>query len=209
MNRGDLSVWIWHKNKTILYWFCSLSIVLLAQLLNIGRAVNTIDRKQSKTWERFYSPGLVNVWDLQRSLMPWSGSSGFNIPPATMGAFLSSWKYTSSSRSHIYSFLKRFLLVMGPVWGAWWVLWSLLASWTLPPGPQDGVRIRERDSSQWQDTQHPTIGTPPPLLPEPHRLVGHFRKDINPTSWKSHACLNIPQAGMRAIQSSQYHRHSG
>lgn len=68
---------------------------------------------KSKTWERFCSPGLVNVWDLQLSLITLSDSSGFNILPATMGAFFSSWKRTFPWRSHIYSFLKRSLLVMG------------------------------------------------------------------------------------------------
>lgn len=34
----------------MLYWFFSLGIVLLTQWQDIGRAVNTIDSKQSKTW---------------------------------------------------------------------------------------------------------------------------------------------------------------
>ena len=57
MNRWDLSVWIWHKNKTILYWFFCLSIVLLTQLLNIGRAVNTIDWKQKQNLGEILQPG--------------------------------------------------------------------------------------------------------------------------------------------------------
>jgi hypothetical protein len=48
-------------------------------LLNTGRAVNTIDRKQSKTWARWDSPGLVNALDLQHSLLPPSESSACNI----------------------------------------------------------------------------------------------------------------------------------
>lgn len=176
MNRWDLSVWIWLKNKTILYWFLSLSIVLLAQLLNIGRAVNTIDRKQSKTWERVYSPGLVNVWDLQHSLMPLSDSSGFNILPATMGAFFSSWKCTFPSRSHIYSFLKRSLLVAGllSVWGASWVLWRR------PPGMEQGYR--DMDTRQLKGPpafHHPPRALQSSLPPKTfHQLSGRHQPPL-------------------------------
>lgn len=72
-----------HKNKTILYWFSSRSIVFSPQWLNTGRAVNTIDRKQSKTGARWDSPGLVNAWDSQHSLVPPSESPAFQILPAT------------------------------------------------------------------------------------------------------------------------------
>lgn len=159
MNRQELSVWGWHKNKTILYWFFSLRIVLLTQFWNTGRAVNTIDRKQSKTWERGSDPGLVDVRDSQHSWTPPSDSSGFSTLPATRRPFFSSWKCTFSSRSHIYSFLKRFLLVVGllSVWGASWVLWSM-ASWKLPCSLPNWSWNTERGPVwDWEDPQHSTV----------------------------------------------------
>lgn len=71
----DFSVWVLSSSHN-----CWTSAELLTPLIG----------NKSKTWERFCSLGLVNVWDLQRSLMPLSDSPGFNILPATMGALYSS-----------------------------------------------------------------------------------------------------------------------
>ena len=199
MNRWDLSVWMWHKNKTILYWFFSLDIVLFAQLWDTGRAVNTIDRKQSKAWERFCSPGL---WKSGICLAAGGhcqtllASVSASDTRGGGGGFSSSMKVHLSPRSHIYSFLKRFLLILGllSVRGASWVLWSM-APWTLPCSPLNWSWSIEKGAVWHWRTPSISPQSPSTCLTEGNSA--HWK--CSPVSWKM--CLNTSQAGLRAIKS--------
>lgn len=198
----DFSVWVLSSSHN-----CWTLAELLTPLMG----------NKSKTCERSYSQGLVNVWDLQHSLRPPSDSPGFSILPATTGAFFSSWKCTFSSRSHIYSFLKKFLLVMGlpSVWRASWVPGSM-ASWKLTWSPMEWSLSRQTWTVQnWKD--------PPPSIPPwsffylPYRTYQSTTEQLSPAFRKTSTLIKVlcmfkhilSRHEVPEIKSLSYSKHSG
>lgn len=162
--------------------YCTdFSVWVLSSLHNcwtLAELLTPLTGNKSKTWERFDSLELMNVWDLQRSLVPLTDSPGFSILPATMGAFFFAWKCTFSSRSHIYSFLKRFLPVMGllSVRGASWVFWSIASwklTWTLRPNPHPRIERHGLFGTEGPPTQPPTTESLLPSFQSP--MVCHWK----------------------------------
>lgn len=190
MNRWDLSVWIWHKNKTILYWFFCLSIVLLTQLLNIGRAVNTIDWKQKQNLGEILQPGACECLGFTAQLDATVRLSWLQYPASYHWSSLLFRKCTFFSRSHIYSLLKWLLLVMGRLsaWGASWVLWSM-ASWKPTWTPWNGVRIERHGLFGIERIRTPASHYGLPSLP--YRAYQSATEELSPAFEKTSTLTKV------------------